>query len=568
MNRALAIAGAAAMLLPRVAAAQADLELHALPSPEPTTLAIRAADDRAPPPPQKPAKRPARASPPATAQELFELNPLGRRELSDSDRVGQQRSLDERVIFRFNIGFGLDGGTPSETGELISGHPLEDPMLGYERLRPYTFGDAVAGTRGFGLDSINTYFATAFRFDQVVGSPAFTGVPSIQDNSEVPEVRVRSAYAEAEQFTENRWLRPLYVRAGRMFQYGPAVAHFSGVDAGYKHKSFRLALWGGERVSLWGFNGGDNGIEDGSAVYGSELEIDFYQAYRFPAVVTFRSMHFDGTDHTDTGVAYQYNPNVQLRASLRAIDSDAARQNLTLRARVSSVTTVYAELDNRTRNDWVYDLLVADSVYPQTDPRIYLNLGEPLPRTMLRVRAGTVLLDALDVLLSGAAAVEHGNDAKDVPSAFSPSYFEAGAAVDVRIRRAIRVGTSFEARRYRRQELALVDMPADTDPLPPDTSSMGERGFIQGGARVNYSTGARGFNADFEFYARAYSPQSPYIPVDELSIDNRIGGRFGVESWLGSRLRLKGVYDVSGSLDPAPELTGVKSLRVIMEGTF
>ena len=210
---------------------------------------------------------------------------------------------------------------------------------------------------------------------------------------------------------------------------------------------------------------------------------------------------------------------------------------------------------------------MVDTATGVDDIRKYLNIGPPLPRAMLRLRAGTVLLSAVDLLVSGAAAVEHADDGV-LPSTFSSSFLEGGLALDVRVRRAIRLGASFEGRTYRRQREPIEDTPGVPDPLFEDTGGLGERSYAQTGARIRYTTGARGFSAEGEFYGRIYAPRTPYIETEELEVDSRLGGRFGIEAWVGQTLRLKAVYDVSGTLAYAPEITGLKSLRVMMEGSF
>jgi len=48
----------------------------------------------------------------------------------------------------------------------------------------------------------------------------------------------------------------------------------------------------------------------------------------------------------------------------------------------------------------------------------------------------------------------------------------------------------------------------------------------------------------------------------------RWGGRATIEAWIGSRLRLFASYELSSRIDLAPEISGFKSLRLIMEGVY
>jgi hypothetical protein len=246
-----------------------------------------------------------------------------------------------------------------------------------------------------------------------------------------------------------------------------------------------------------------------------------------------------------------------------------ARQTLAVWARLSEVTTVTATVDNRSGDDWIYDLIVMRPPQQAADPRNYLNLGPPLPRLQLDVRAGTVILRNLDLLLRAAAAIEHADGSDDAP--FSPSYLEAGAALEVRLRRNLRLGATFLARRYGLEAEELVaDTPEVPDPLPALGATIGELSFYESGLGVNYSVGARKFSASGEIYGRLYDRQTRYLPLETVEDpDLRTGGRFSVEGWASNLLRIKAEYDISISdIDPSPELRGVKTLRVLAEGSY
>ena len=50
--------------------------------------------------------------------------------------------------------------------------------------------------------------------------------------------------------------------------------------------------------------------------------------------------------------------------------------------------------------------------------------------------------------------------------------------------------------------------------------------------------------------------------------DVRGGGRVSFDAWVTQRLRLRAEYDLSSALDWAPEIRGLKALRVLAEGQF
>lgn len=497
---------------------------------------------------------PEAAAPPSVDPIRLPPPPRRRDDMLDPD----DRDLDEQLSFRFDVGFGLDGGEPSGQ-PLLSGAQL--PLEQYARVRMYGYGDAVIGTRGLAAPSLSTYAAASFRIDHVADRP-ITAVPSVFDATGVDEVMVRAAHAELDEYFENPWLRPLYLRAGRQFRYGPAIAHFDGATVGYETGVLSVGLFSGYRVSLYGHT--DRASDE--AISGGDLRLDLYRLRRVPLVLTASFLDFDDSTHSDLGVALQWSRDVLLRGSVRSRNGNIARQRLELRLRVSQVTVVSAELDNRTGDDWIYDLLIA-APDANGDARRYLDLGPPLPRLVVGVRAGTVLLRNIDVLVRGGAAVEHDDE---LDTAWSPDYLEGGGALEVRVQRSIAVGTSVLVRRFGRGDpIPVGDETPGPDPLPGTLlPGIGERSFVETGGRLEYRQGARKFRAGAELYGRFYRFDTPYLPERSEDFDLIGGARFHVEGWAGERLRLRAEYDLSSAIAAAPELRGIKSLRVLAEGRF
>jgi hypothetical protein len=48
----------------------------------------------------------------------------------------------------------------------------------------------------------------------------------------------------------------------------------------------------------------------------------------------------------------------------------------------------------------------------------------------------------------------------------------------------------------------------------------------------------------------------------------RGGGRAQIDAWIGKQLRLFASYDLSSALDFMPNITGYKSLRLMLEGVY
>lgn len=507
------------------------------------------------------------------AIESGSLDRLVRRRL-EADVLAPPAPLSEKLIFRFNLGMGLDGGLPSGDPRL-SGHcsdQTENSCLNeagdYQRLRIYSFGDGVIGTRGLGMSGLNSYFAAHYRFNQEFSQSA-AAIPSIYDQ-DLQRTLVRSAYAELEDVFENPWLRPLYARAGRSFQYGLSVMHFDGLTVGYDTRSIKVSAYAGQRTPLYEPRLVDN-ITGGGTVSGWKFRVDLFELKRWPLVVFASQLRFEEKNHFRTGFALRWNRDMLLSSSLRALDGSMARSHFRLRARISDVTTVNVQLTNRSKNDWSYGLLQLRSPGNMAEsdasaPRPYLDLGPVYPRSLLSVRYGTVLLRNLDLLLRASAALDRRHEGV-APNSFSSSYAELGGATEVRVRRSLRVGAALSARQYFLGNERTSLVPGRPDDLPATLGATGVNSFWEGGLNFNYSPGARQFSASSEVYGRRYAFRSEYLA--ENSTDFRSGGRFSLEGWVQDRVRLKAEYDLSfGALVMAPELRTLKTFRVLVEGSF
>lgn len=490
-----------------------------------------------------------------------DLDRLGRHRL-EQDVIAPQTGLSESVVFRFSLGMGLDGGQPS--GDPTLAGALLDEGQNYQRLRIYSFGDAVIGSRGLGVDSLNSYLAAHFRLNQNFSQNS-TALPSIYDE-DFNQPLVRSAYAELDQPIDLARLQPLYFRAGRSFNYGLSPVQFDGLTVGYDTRALKLSVFGGQRSSLYSLTN-DSYANEG-VVSGSNVRIDFFEWRRWPLVIFASTLSFDAHDHFRTGLALRWHRDVLVSTSLRTLDGDLARSDLSVRARLSQVTTVNASLSNRSRYDWRFGMLQIDAPDSPADPRRYLDLGPVLPRSYLSVRYGTVLLRNLDLLLRAGGALDRRDREIDAANSFSSSYAEGGGAVEVHVRRTLRIGAAVSTRSYFLDDDKIENqVPGRPEDLPTSLGSTGASSFWEGGLSFMYSAGARQFSASAEFYGRRYSLQSEYLTDNQG--DFRSGGRFSAEGWAAERIRLRTEYDVSfNQLAMAPELRGLKTLRVLMEGSF
>ncbi len=490
-----------------------------------------------------------------------------REQLRQSDTLGERRRLDEKLVLQVSLGIGIDGGQPSGK-TLLSGASLDEGS-NYSRLRSYGFGNATIGTNGLGTRSLRSYLASSYRFDKNIAA-ASTPIPTVYDG-EFSDFVVRSAWIDLEDVFDSPALRPLYFRVGRQYKYLAAIAHFDGISGGYQTKNVKASAFIGSRVDLY-----DSATPSGT-LSGGELNIHLGRlggvSWRLVASTLRAGQH----THTSGSIAARINRGTRVAtvaAKVRTIGRKLAAESIRIRSRVSAQTTATFELDNQHSRDWAYDFLLLESPsLSATSPRRYLDLGPPRPRIRIKLRGGTVLLRNIDILASiaGAAIYSHNSDdlGGQAPSTRS-TYLEAGTAIELRLRRNLRLGASVTGRIFRRRgQRATSNIDQIPDPLPTNTGLAGERTFAEAGTFLGYTLGARRFSAKAEFYGRRFRSRSPYIPIDSEQAELRSGGRFSVEGWANDHLRLSVAYDLSlAAIRQAPELDGIKSLRANVEGVF
>ena len=451
-----------------------------------------------------------------------------------------QKPLSDRVIFRVNVGYGIDGG------ERVAESGLD--LNNYAQLRTYYYGDVVLGSRGLVSPSLSTYFASQFRFDETLSTTTSTPIPSLHYAERmglpVPDLWYRSGYATWQGVGGIRALEPLYIRAGRQYRYGPAIAHFDGLTIGYEGDAWSFGGFTGQAVDVTGLPISDLYRETG-VISGLDGRLDLYRINGAPLVITGELLRFDATTHLNGTLALRINQDIALRASMRSRDGEIARTGIHLHARIRPVSLVDVRIESRSEHDWMYDLFASDDNDNDSNAREdslfrYFRLGKTLPRLYFTARAGTVLLRNVDVLLHGRGALRQSED--DERSPHSTSFAQAGGAVEVRVRRSVNLGIGLLARRYWRLEPSAEDSAEQPDPLITDTDAVGERSFAEGNATVRYSQGARKFSAGAELYVRGYNFQSSYVwDVDSEDLPERLrelelraGGRFSIEG-LGRR---------------------------------
>lgn len=565
MRRARALAPLAlALAIAPAAAAPPPPGLFPRRVPMPTTLAMRVE-----PPPAPPAAAPAPApAPPAP-------RPARRRRAV----VPRREPAPPRLTAQLAVGMAVDGAN-------LRNLTADDPAIGittagsdfeagtnYRPARSYAFGEAFLGSRGLGVPGISAYLASRFRL-----APATQLTPPLVDGwDRVDPVQVQSAWTEADGVIDSGPLRTLRIRGGRQFLYGPAVAHVDGLAATWSSARLKLGAYLGSRVPDW--NTASFGNQPRRLVSGGEVALTLRAGPR-PLLVRLRALRYDGSDHGDLTVDWTPRADVALTWTARGADGALARQRVAARIRVSDETRLAFEADLRRRADWLWDYERRDD--DPSRPRRYLDLGPTLPRTTVRGRAGTVLLDNIDALLFAGLAFD-GSRADDTPSFASAGWAEGGGAFEIRMRRTVAVTLSGLARVYSRKDASpavqVVDAENQIQAARWPTANVGERNLLEGGVQVRFTGGARKFSASGEIYARRTRYARLYVDdavaeplaesLDPLT-DSVIhgGGRFIFEAWISPRLRLRTEYELTNRFAAAPEIAGLKALRIIAEGRY
>ncbi|MCA9676611.1 MAG: hypothetical protein KC464_16380, partial [Myxococcales bacterium] len=485
--------------------------------------------------------------------------------------------LADRLVLRVDLGLAVDGartsGRPTLDGQDLAAAAEADR---YRSVRSYGFGEAYLGSRGVGAPSLSTYFASQARLAPSVAD----ATPPIADVYQVArDLQVRQAWAESDGLFENRWLQPVRARAGRMYVYGPAIVHMDGLVLSWENAWLSVSSAGGTRVADYATttDDGTDGATADDTVTSSEARLDL-RHFGLPLVASAATTRYLTHDHGELAATLVPRRDWLIRSSFRYLDAQLARLRLFLRARVTESSIISVDAQYRTADDWFWDyasLAVVSDTLPAAHldgaAQRYLDLGEVKPRFTSSIQAGTVLRQNVDLQARAAVALDVSSPETQL-NPHLPDYIEGGAGVEVRVRRAINLAGSVLVRDYRRPFPDRITDVAGSQPLPL-RARMGEESLVEGGASARYSGGARRFSVQGELYLRRTKWAGLYqedaagqAPV--ILLDFHGGGRFSIEAWVNPRVRLRGEYDVSSTLDLAPELRGIKSLRFFMEGTY
>ena len=203
---------------------------------------------------------------------------------------------------QITTGFALDGASPSGAATTLAGQPIATgnrDVDGYARARAYGFGALYLGGRNLIMPGLSGYLAAQARLRPSI--PDYAPVATAWDQAE--SVQVGSAWAEAAEVFTTPLLRPLQLRAGRQYVYGPYVAHLDGVHARWRHGWFDASVYAGSRVPDWAPRAdAPRGLEpQRGLITGAEVAIDLRRTV-VPVTVRLRALAYENHGHADLTV--------------------------------------------------------------------------------------------------------------------------------------------------------------------------------------------------------------------------------------------------------------------------
>ena len=477
------------------------------------------------------------------------------------------RDVQERVIFKVNVGYELDDGPASgdiHKGGVAPGDVRTGDGEALEETRQYLLGDAVFGSRGVLMPSLNTYFLSQYAI-AAEGDTSFATLNSVYDQEGGRALLVHAGYAELDGWGEQGPLSKVFVRAGRQFRYGASmfVTNFDGVSAGYDDRGYEVTGFVGRRVSLY--------FEDDPGVLGGGgVTLRGQDLVGVPVDVALDYLNFEGDrQYIELSGRYKHQPTgLKLYLLSRVVDNgDLAEEQgmglgrVGLRARypVSRRILVTGDVEYVTAHEVAYDFLAPSraDVVDVVDAGQAAALGFDPPQDALRVGAMVMAMLGRDVEAFAFGRANLPSD--ESQSAFDTPYEELGVAAQAGLGRALRINGQYKLRVHQ-----LSDGGAG-DPFF-DASSAGVSQFHELACELRYSLGYRKATATAGAYVRVYDFQTPYAEVDN---DSRAGGRLDFDYWLSRALRVKAAGEVA---QPSPtffsDVGMLASVRVLMEAAF
>lgn len=447
------------------------------------------------------------------------------------------RDLEERVIFRFQVGYVLEDSAPAR--------------------REYTLGDAALGTRSVLLPSLSTYFLSQFHFD-ADGATRFSPLGNVHDARDGRALLVHAGYAElAGMGDEGTLWHPLRVRAGRQFRYGAAwlVSQFDGLALAYDTPGIELAGFMGRRVAKYL-------DEEPGALAGASARLALRPLLDWPAFLALDFLSFAERRQYLEGEGGIDMPRARVTLLARWLkdqeDQGLARLAARLRLKLGRRFLATVDAEEIFAREDAFDAL---SQRPRDvlDVAETARLGLPQPEDATRLRASlwVTIFPGLEAYLFGKRTFVHG----EPQTGFATDSNEVGLALSAMHQSGLGLSAKLKERRH-----ALSDRDSHPGGAFSATSGAGASRLRELAGEIRFRPGAGSYSAAVAGALRTYDLATPYVQADA---DSRWGGRVELDAWMGKTLRLELVGEAA---EPSPvlaaELGTLLSARMLMEATF
>tara|TARA_R110002096_G_scaffold299503_6_gene494223 strand:+ start:143983 stop:145701 length:1719 start_codon:yes stop_codon:yes gene_type:complete len=484
----------------------------------------------------------------------------------------EYRDIKERVVFKTNVGYGLDvsqlSGNVAQTG-VAPGDVRDAQGNAYADSRNYLLGDAIIGTRGILMPSLNSYFLSRFQLDS--GGGQFTAMNYVYDSGESQPLLIRAGYAELEGLGGEKGgvLDSIYLRAGRQYRYGANrfVANFDGITAAYDHRMAEVSAFFGQRVSLF-FN------DDPGLLAGAGVKLRGEEIFGYPADLNVDFMRYDGGgDDAAAPLFIEANSrarvaeNTRLYFRGRFIDNGSGADNASglgrlggqVRQSFGDDLIVIADVQKNFARELAFDYVGSSPIdVVNVGEQLGLAIGTPQNSTLVGARANYQLTRNFEGYAFYRNRLVKNAEESD---AFSRPFQEFGLAGSALIGSRLTTTGQYKFRVHDLDAAGNAEGSAFDDTTGTGTKQLHE---LSGEARYNF--GKKKASAAFGGYVRVLDIESPYAVLDN---DGRGGVRFDVGYWPTSLIRLRTTGEVAQpSQSISADIDAMVSLRVLMEASF
>lgn len=480
------------------------------------------------------------------------------------------RDLRNRVVFKTNIGYGLDQSRHSGAEGLsgLTPEQLRDAQGDeFASQRHYLLGDAIVGSRGILRPSLNTYFLSRFRLN--VGGGEFAARQSVYDAEDALPVLIRAGYAEIKGLGGETGgvLDSIFVRAGRQFRYGSDrfVSNFDGLTVAYDHQAAKVSAFVGRRVSPF-FN------DNPGIVAGVGLKLHGKELLDYPVDLNMDYLRFDAGNgqpgrqiiEAVSRARVAASTLVYLRGRFIADEAEGASAGLgrlgaQVRQNINPRLLLVADVEHNFDRELNFDYVGSSPIdIINVGERLGLGIGAPQQSTLLGARASYQVTREIETYAFYRNRIV--NDAAEA-DAFSRPFQEFGFAASSLLGKRLTTTAQYK---YRRRTL---EASANEDGRNfSDTAGTGSKELHELSTQIRYNFGKKKASAALGGYLQINKLETPYVSIENDSLG---GGRFDVGFWPTSLIRVRAEGEVARpSQTLSPDIDAIVSLRLLLEASF